>query len=186
MRDRRYLHTIEKLQKAMIFNHKHYGSKDIETGLPNAHTILDNLTLIRSFVRKYHIEASFALIRIVKNDLYQKKYGPGFIDHVVRKIHYATKGIIRESDMMGYLGHGYIALLLFDCYSVHASSILKRIEQAIKTIDISIIDGIADLDSHASFQQITPETNIGQMMYHCRAIIEQNENIPLTATFKAS
>lgn len=160
MRDVTLIKRMEELKVQLNLNDE-LGAVDEDVEIPTEAAIRSALRIAYSFIEGYPIEVSYATIGIDNITKYPYDVAIGLIKSVAEEI----KRTVRDEDMVAYLGEGQIGVMLLDCNTDNAKSVIDRINKNIKTKEIKLIDGTKPkITLSMAYIQILAEYDVDKLL----------------------
>ncbi len=176
MRDITMIKRMEELKKQIMATHKEEVI-DNETGLASSNSVKDALDITYSFVEKDPIEVTFVIAAIDGLEGIEEQVGKPAMLNLIGKVGANIAKTCRDEDIVGHLGDGDIGMVLLDCNSENAESVLGRVYNNIVKNPIMLDNGRQlDISVSMVFSQLKKEYALVDIYEACRnAIIEAQE-----------
>jgi diguanylate cyclase (GGDEF)-like protein/PAS domain S-box-containing protein len=175
MRDITLINKLEELRAQLAQDREVNNSSDERVGLPSREMVLRNLDMICQSVSEYPLEVSFAVIHIDELEKYQHTYGDAGKYRLLNAVGQIAAGTLREGDVVGYIGDGLLGMVLLDCNSTDAQSVLNRVRMIINSRQVMPADGVeTNVTVSMGYQEVPQGTNAQQIVDHCRQAVQKS------------
>lgn len=168
MRDITLLREMEELRQKIIESQKESDLTEYaDIGVADAELVQSNLELIHSFVKDHFFEASFTVMQVDQLATLEELHGKGVTNEVLKHVCDITRQSLREADILGYMGDGYIGLTLFDCNGEDAKLVLNRLRMAIESKPVGDKGSGEPVTVSIGFMQLVPNTEVETIISMC-------------------
>lgn len=153
------------------------SAEEAQTSYAGPELFYSNLELVISFVQRYHIEASMGFMMLDQYVAMTQQGG----DPTLKNFSYDAMGILqrtlREGDMLAYLDNGLIGVLLLDCNTQDAQSVLNRLRMMVESEVLSISSG-QNMPStiSSSYMQLSGDEEISDMVRLLATALEKAQS----------
>ncbi|MCE3233106.1 MAG: response regulator PleD [Rickettsiaceae bacterium] len=163
MRDITLIKRMEELKDTLAAN-SDLGAVDDQIDIPSEAALGSALQIAHEFIENDPIEVSFAIVAIDNMPAYLAASGEAAVNIMIKDVANEIQKTCRDEDIIGYLGNGQIGLLLLDCNTDNAKSVLGRVKKNILGKGIKLDEKDPKLSLTIAYIQIQADYDMEKLI----------------------
>ena len=142
---------------------------DAQTGLNSFPMFRDSLETSYHFVEENNnMEISLAIVAVDHLDQFEEKYGEKAAYSLVRHVGEKIIKICRTEDITAHIGEGDIGVILVDCNTEDAKSVLNRVNEALKKDPFDLSNKLQmEISLSIGYKQLSTALDIPETFERC-------------------
>lgn len=135
--------------------------------------LFQEIALVSYFIKKYPIEALFAVFSVNNFDVHSRKLGDNIADFI-QEIKDRFNSSTRIDDSIHYIGNGCFAAIFFDCPYEFAKNVLVRIKWKLSSQEFVIEEERLTISLSAAYSNLNSELEPDQMVISCERALNNS------------
>lgn len=175
MRDMALQEKMAEIKKHLVEEQKANVNIDTDTGLPTIMALREYIELVREFVQRNHVEATFALLDIENYENIAQTSGVEIANRLVQEVGERFRKASRAEDTVGVIGNGIVGVLLFDCNATNAPLAFGRIKNSIVEKPVMLAPAIdVTVKLNIVFHQIEEKDVVDTVFRTCATLLDRS------------